>query len=50
MKTLIMSVFALTLLGATAATAADIHIGIGGGHHRHRVCSFHHHHRVCRWV
>jgi hypothetical protein len=49
MKTLIMTVFALTMLGATAATAADIHVAIGG-HHRHRVCSVHHHHRVCRWV
>ena len=49
MKTLIASVFAIALLGSTAAQAAiSIGIGVGGhDHHRHRVCEFRHHHRVC---
>jgi hypothetical protein len=49
MKTLIASVFAIALLGTTAANAAiSIGIGVGGhDHHRHRVCEFHHHHRTC---
>jgi hypothetical protein len=50
MKTFIASVFALALLGTTAASAAiTVAIGGGHGHHRHQVCSFHHHHRVCHW-
>jgi hypothetical protein len=62
MKTLIASVFALTLLGTTAASAdllgVGVHIGgvgadahIGGGYHHHRHChgwGYHHHHRFCR--
>ena len=64
MKTLIASVFALTLLGTTGAYAdligADVHIGgigagahIGGDGHRyhHRHChgwGYHHHQRYCR--
>lgn len=62
MKTVIASIFALTLLGATAATAegvgAGIHIGGVGvgvhvGGHPHRRCGawgWRHHHseRFCR--
>ena len=43
MKTLIISVLALAVLGTAAANAAP-------RHHRHKVCSTHHHHRVCHWV
>ena len=65
MKTLIASIFALSLLGGTAAEAASVHVGgggvriqIGGGHHdrgyhRHRHCDrwgYRHHQRFChRW-
>jgi len=61
MKTLIASIFALTLLGTTAASAdiigVGVHvggIGVGahiGGYHHHRHChgwGYHHHHRYCR--
>jgi hypothetical protein len=48
MKTVIVSLFALTLLGATAAEA-QINIHVGPTHHRHRVCFIRHHHRVCSW-
>ena len=46
---LVATVFAIALLGTTAANAAiSIGIGVGGhDHHRHRVCEFHHHHRTC---
>ncbi len=60
MKKLIISVLALSLLGATAASAevgAGVHIGglhVGAGvgindHHtyHHRHCTWHHHHRHC---
>ena len=49
MKILIASVFAIAMLGTTAASAqVHVGIGIGGGHpHRHRVCEIRHHHRVC---
>ena len=62
MKTLIASLLALTLMGATAANAqgvgAGVHVGgvgvgihVGGGGHRH--CASwgwrnHHHDRYCR--
>ena len=51
MKTLIASILALSVLGATAADAA-IHIGIGVGHryHHHEVCSWRFHHRFCHWI
>lgn len=61
MKTLIASIFALTLIGATATNAegvgAGVHIGgvgVGihvGGHHRHCASwGWRHHHseRFCR--
>lgn len=59
MKTIIASLFALTLLGTTAASAdvlgVGVHvggIGVGahiGGHHRHcHGWGYHHHHRYCR--
>jgi hypothetical protein len=59
MKKLIVSVFALTLLGATAASASvgvGVHVGGVGlgvgvgihGHHHHTHCYWHHHHRICR--
>jgi len=62
MKTLVATLFALTLLGAPAASAAGIglgvHVGgigvgahIGGHHHHYRHChgwGYHHHHRYCR--
>lgn len=63
MKTLIASIFALTLLGTTGASAdligADVHVGpigagahIGGdGYHHHRHChgwGYHHHRHYCR--
>jgi hypothetical protein len=45
MKTLIISVFALAMLGASAANAGGIGINIGiGDHHHHHHC-YHHHHR-----
>jgi hypothetical protein len=48
MKTLIASVFALSMLSITAANAAvQIGIGLGGHPHHHRVCEIRHHHRVC---
>jgi hypothetical protein len=51
MKTLIASVFALALLGGTAANAAIVvKVGDGHHHHRHQVCHWHHHHKICRWV
>jgi hypothetical protein len=53
MKTLIASVFALGLLGASVAPAAALTVHIGGGyhHHHHRHCGgwgWHHHARFCR--
>jgi hypothetical protein len=43
MKTLIISVFALTMLGAGVANAGGIGINLNiGGHH-------HHHHHDCRY-
>ena len=64
MKTLIASVFALTLLGATATTTAQAQVGVGvhvgdvgvgvhaGVHHRRHVCGggwgYRHHARYCR--
>jgi len=52
MKLLIASIFALSLMGATAASADVIgvhvgpaHVGIGVHHHHH--CWYRHHHRVC---
>ena len=62
MKTLLASIFALTLLGTTGAYAdligADVHIGgvgagahIGGDGHHSRHChgwGYRHHHRYCR--
>lgn len=62
MKILLASIFALTLLGSTAASAdilgVDVHVGgigagahIGGGHHHYRHChgwGHRHHHRYCR--
>jgi hypothetical protein len=57
MKTVLASVLAIALMGASAASAAgirvgDVHIGVGG-HHHHRHCSAwgwhnHHHDRFCR--
>jgi hypothetical protein len=56
MKTVLATVLAIALMGASAASAAgvrvgDVHIGVGGHHHRH--CSAwgwhnHHHDRYCR--
>jgi len=46
MKSLFVSVLALTVLGASVAGAAPLR----HRHHHHRVCSVRHHHRVCRWV
>lgn len=57
MKAIIASVFALGLLGASAAsTAADANVGVvvkvgGFHHHRHHACGawgWHHHARFCR--
>jgi hypothetical protein len=60
MKTLIVSLLALTLLGTTAATAdvgAGIHIGglgiganvgVHGHHHGHRHCTSWGRHHSCR--
>lgn len=61
MKTLIVSIFALTLLGATAASAdvglgvhigglgAGVNVGVHGHHHGHRHCTdWSRHHRTCR--
>jgi hypothetical protein len=45
MKTLIISVLALSVLGASAASAAPLR-----HRHHHRVCSIRHHHRVCHRV
>ncbi|MBN9545366.1 MAG: hypothetical protein J0I19_07825 [Alphaproteobacteria bacterium] len=45
MKTLIISVLALTVLGASVAAAAPVR-----HRHHHKVCSMRHHHRVCHWV
>ena len=38
MKTVIASLFAFALLGASAADA-QITVRLGGHHHRHQVCS-----------
>jgi hypothetical protein len=64
MKALIASIFALTLLGATAANAgigvgahvggvgAGVHLSLSDGHRHHpRYCTswrWRHHHRYCR--
>jgi len=45
MKTLIISVLALSVLGASAAGAAPLR-----HRHHHRVCVMRHHHRVCHRV
>jgi len=45
MKTLIISVLTLAVLGTSAAGAAPLR-----HRHHHKVCSVRHHHRVCRWV
>jgi hypothetical protein len=59
MKILVASLFALSLLGATAASAdgigAGVHIGpVGVGVHagaRHRHCGgWDHHHRCRHWL
>jgi hypothetical protein len=59
MKTLIVSIFALTLLGTTAASAGiglGVHVGgigvgahIGGHHHRHCTRWSRHHHTCRSW-
>ncbi|MEJ1967271.1 MAG: hypothetical protein WDN03_01340 [Rhizomicrobium sp.] len=58
MKTLFASIFALALLGATAADAAHIGVRVGpigigthvGGHHHHGGCrSWGPHHRCRGW-
>ncbi|MGH7489838.1 MAG: hypothetical protein ACREMY_30165 [bacterium] len=56
MKTVLASLFAASLLVATAPTPADAAVGIvvhvgGHHHHRHHVCGgwgWHHHARFCR--
>jgi hypothetical protein len=44
MKTLIVSVFALALLGASATSASALTIHLGGGHHHHWHGGWGHHH------
>ena len=63
MKMLVASIFALTLLGTTAASADLIGVGVhvggvgvgahlgGDGYHHHRHChgwGYRHHQRYCR--
>jgi len=45
MKTLIISVLTLAVLGTSAAGAAPAR-----HRHHHKICSIRHHHRVCRWI
>ena len=56
MKVLLASLFAVSLLAATAPTAdaaVGVVVHVSGGHHRHHVCGGwgwhnHHHDRYCR--
>jgi len=45
MKTLVLSILTLAVLGSSAAGAAPLR-----HRHHHKACSVRHHHRVCHWV